>query len=151
MKIATKLMRLTSAIWLPRETLSNRHIFSHTLLFTRLLLGAGLYLYLTRPTGWRTLLGLGYPSPPHSRRDVAYPSAFLRPLHGLSFEKMAVEGWLPKILNSLVTELTVYLPELIGAILLAVFFWELIHHGKLTSFHRSGRVDLGSSATGKNR
>ena len=69
------------------------------------------------------------------------PSTLLWPLCGLSFEKMDIEGWLPGILNSLMTEPTVYVPEIIGVILLALFFGRIICYSRLTSFLRNGRAD----------
>jgi hypothetical protein len=68
------------------------------------------------------------------------PSTLLWPLYGLSFDKVAIESWLPGILNSLLTEPTVYVPEIIGAVLLAVFFWDLIRHHRLIGFVRCGQV-----------
>ena len=69
------------------------------------------------------------------------PRTLLWPLYGLSFERGIVEGWLPRILILMVTDPRVYLTEIIGALLLAAFFWYIIRHGKLASFLRSGRVD----------
>ncbi len=131
-------------MWLLRESLSNGRIFSHTLLFSGLLLGVGLYLYLRCRRVGVLCLALGTLA--HLVLDEMWltPSTLLWPLYGLSFERVTVEGWLPRILNSLVTEPAVYLPEIIGAILLALFFWELIRQGKLTSFIRSGRVESSS-------
>ncbi len=128
-------------IWLMRESLSNGRIFSHTLLFAGLLLGVGLYLCLMRRRVGVLCLALG--TLVHLILDEMWltPSTLLWPLYGLSFERVAIEGWLSRILDSLVTEPAVYLPEIIGAILLAVFFWELIRHSRLTIFIRSGRVD----------
>jgi membrane-bound metal-dependent hydrolase YbcI (DUF457 family) len=128
-------------IWLLRESLSNGRIFGHTLLFAGLLAAVGLYLYVTRRRLGILCLALGTLA--HLILDEMWltPITLLWPLYGLSFERAIVEDWLPRILNSLVTEPTVYLPEIIGALLLAVFFWDLIRHGRLTGFLRNGRAD----------
>ncbi|MFC1952547.1 metal-dependent hydrolase [Chloroflexota bacterium] len=128
-------------IWLLRETLSSSRVFGHTLLFAAVLAGVGLYLYVTRRRLGALCLALGTLA--HLILDQMWlnPRTLFWPLYGLSFEKGIVEDWLPRILTSLVTKPSVYLPEIIGALLLAAFFWDIIRHGKLTSFLRSGRVD----------
>ena len=128
-------------IWLLRETLGSGRVFGHTLLFAAVLAGIGLYLYVTRRRLGVLCLALGTLA--HLVLDQMWlnPRTLLWPLYGLSFERGTVEHWLPGILTSLVTKPSVYLPEIIGALLLAAFFWYIIRHGKLTSFLRSGRVD----------
>ena len=128
-------------IWLLRETLSSGRVFAHTLLFATVLVGVGLYLYVTRRRLGVLSLALGTLA--HLVLDQMWlnPRTLFWPLYGLSFEKGIVEYWLPRILTALVTEPRVYLPEIIGALLLSVFLWYIIHHGKLTSFLRSGRVE----------
>ena len=128
-------------VWLLSESLSNGRIFGHTLLLAVLLLGAGLYLYLGRRRVGVLCLTLGTLA--HLVLDQMWlnPRTLLWPLYGLSFDRVAVEGWLPRILNSLVTEPAVYIPEIIGGVLLALFFWNLIRQGRLNSFLRSGRVE----------
>jgi inner membrane protein len=128
-------------IWLLREALSNGRVFGHTLLFAGLLMAAGLYLYVARRRLGLLCLALGTLA--HLILDEMWLTSrtLLWPAYGFSFEKGIVEDWLPRILNSLVTEPTVYVPEIIGALLLAVFFSDLIRRGRLTSFLRSGRVD----------
>ena len=128
-------------MWLLRESLSNGRIFGHTLFFAGLLAVVGLYLYLRRRRVGALCLALGTVA--HLILDEMWltPSTLFWPLRGLSFEQMDIEGWLPGILNSLVTEPTVYVPEIIGVILLALFFGRIICYGKLTNFLRNGRAD----------
>jgi len=128
-------------IWLLRETLGSGRIFAHTLLFAAVLAGVGLYLYMTRRRLGVLCLSLGTLA--HLILDQMWlnPRTLFWPLYGLSFERGIVEGWLSRILTSLLTDPRAYLPEIIGALLLAAFFWDIIRHGKLTSFLRSGRVD----------
>ena len=128
-------------IWLLRETLSSGRVFGHTLLFAAVLAGVGLYLYMTRRRVGVLCLALGTLA--HLILDQMWlnPRTLFWPLYGLSFDRAIVEGWLPRILTALVTEPRVYLPEIIGVLLLAVFLWYIIRHGKLASFLRSGRID----------
>jgi len=128
-------------IWLLRETLGSGRVFGHTLLFAAVLAGVGLYLYGTRRHLGVLCLALG--TLVHLILDQMWlnPRTILWPLYGLSFDGGIVEGWLPRILTLIVTDPRVYLTEIIGALLLAAFFWNIIRHDKLTSFLRSGRVD----------
>jgi len=128
-------------IWLLRETLGSGRIFAHTLLFAAVLAGVGLYLYMTRRRLGVLCLALGTLA--HLILDQMWlnPRTLLWPLYGLAFDKGTTEHWLPGILTLLVTKPSVYLPEIIGALLLGAFFWDIIRHGKLASFLRSGRVD----------
>ena len=127
-------------IWLLRETLSSGRIFAHTLVFAAVLAGVGLYFYVKRR--WLGALCLALGTVAHLILDQMWLNlrTLLWPLYGLSFERGIVEDWLPRILTSLVTDPRAYCTEIIGALLLAMFVWYIIRHGKLASFLRSGRV-----------
>ena len=128
-------------IYLLRDALSNGRIFSHTLLFVALLTAAGIYLYVNRKS--LGLLCLSFGSLTHLVLDKMWldPRTFLWPLYGWTFEKVDISHWLEEILTSLQTEPSVYIPEIIGALLLGAFFFNLSRQGKLYSFFRTGKKD----------
>ena len=128
-------------MWLLREALSNGRVFAHTLLLAGLLAGIGVYLHARHRQVTVLCLALGTLA--HLILDQMWltPQTLFWPLYGLSFERGIVEGWLPRILTSLMTKPSVYLPEIIGALLLAVLLWDIIRRRRLMGFLRSGRVD----------
>ena len=125
-------------IWLLRDALSNGRVFGHTLLFALLLLVVGAYLFAK--DGRRNVLFLSFGSITHLCLDEMWqnPTTLLWPLYGWSLERTDVSHWLKRILTSLATEPSAYIPEIIGALLIAFFLASLVHHGKLYHFIRTG-------------
>ena len=125
--------------WLMADVFSNGHIFGHTLLFSLILLGVGVYLFARfRRTG---LLSLALGGIAHLCLDQGWlrPETLLWPLFGWGFPKVGVSHWLERLLRALVSEPGVYIPELIGALCLAIFFAETIRQRKLRDFLRTGQ------------
>ena len=124
--------------WLLRDALGNSRAFGHTLLLTAVLMIAALYLYARRRD--LSLLSLSFGFVAHLCLDEMWlcPRTLLWPLHGWSFDKMDVGNWLEMVLTSLRTEPSIYVPEIIGGLLLGAFFFDLIRQGKLHRFLRSG-------------
>lgn len=127
-------------MWLLRESLSSGRIFGHTLLLAGLLAGVGVYLYLRHRRVGTLTLALGTVA--HLILDEMWrtPTTFLWPLYGWSFPQEDIEGWLPGLFNSMLTEPAAYTAEIIGAALLALFFGRIIWYRRLTCFLRNGRV-----------
>lgn len=126
--------------WLMADIFGNGRIFGHTLLFSLILLGVGVYLFAgSRRAG---ILSLALGSLAHLGLDQMWLQAetLLWPLFGWSFPKGDVSQWLEKIVRSLVSKPGVYIPELIGAFCLAVFFADTIRRRKLRHFLRTGQV-----------
>ncbi len=111
-------------IWLLRDTLSNGRVFSHTFRFTLVLVVLGIYLYLSK--GGLGLLYLSFGCLTHLIFDemwLAPRTTLLWPLYAWSFLKTDVGHWPKRVLASLLTEPSVYIPEIIGALLLGAFFF----------------------------
>ncbi len=125
-----------------RQTLGNGRVFSHTLLFLFLTGASGLFLYRRSSRTWLLALALGTGA--HLVLDSMWraPRTLLWPAYGLAFEKMDVElgQWLQDLWDGLVTNPAVYVPEIIGLIVMAWFLWSLFGQGKLGVFIRRGRV-----------
>ncbi|MFQ5917791.1 MAG: metal-dependent hydrolase [Candidatus Binatia bacterium] len=126
-------------IWL----LGDGRALAHSLLFSALLVALGLLLYARRrSTG---LLSLSFGSIVHLLLDKIWldPGIFLWPIFGWSFERGDASSWLERWLETLTTEPSVYVPEVIGALLLGALFFYLVRRGTLHSFVRTGTADRG--------
>jgi len=120
------------------DQLSNGRIYAHTLLFALLLLLSGFALYLAgRNTGGLVLAG-GVLA--HLVLDGMWdtPHTFLWPLYGFTFDKHPAGDWLPGIFEALTSEPSVYIPEIIGALLLLAFFRQLLRDRRMGEFFKTG-------------
>jgi inner membrane protein len=126
--------------WLLGDTISNTRIFTHTLLFILLLVIVGICLYVR--TGRQGVLWLSFGCLTHLCLDQMWlnPRTLLWPLYGWSFGRMNLNNWLGDGISSLATKPALYVPEIIGVIILAFFFIYVFRQGKLYSFLKTGKV-----------
>ena len=123
-----------------KETFSNGRIFCHTLLFLIIITLTGLYLYRRRSTTW--LLVLSFGTFTHLVCDLMWcsPRTLLWPIYGLAFERLDLIDWMPRMLHMLVTDPRVYVPELVGAVILIWFAVGLVRGRKAFAFVKYGQV-----------
>ena len=123
-----------------KETFSNGRIFCHTLLFLIIITLTGLYLYRRRSTTW--LLVLSFGTFTHLVCDLMWrsPRTLLWPIYGLAFERLDLIDWMPRMLHMLVTYPKVYVPELVGAVILIWFAVGLVRGRKAFAFVKYGQV-----------
>ncbi len=123
-----------------RETFGNVRIFSHSLLFSVLIALPGLYLYRRYHKSW--LAGLAAGSFIHLLLDQMWqtPRTLFWPFQGLAFERADLTDWFGNLFKAVVNEPSVYIPELIGLVVLAVFGWVLVRRKTLLSFLRYGQI-----------
>jgi membrane-bound metal-dependent hydrolase YbcI (DUF457 family) len=123
-----------------RETLSSGRTIGHTLFFLILITLAGIYLYRSRNKTWLLVVSLGVLV--HLILDQMWqtPGTLLWPLLGFSFERQDITDWLPNLLNELLTKPGVYIPELVGLLVIIWFTWEVWRRRKLLSFIKYGRI-----------
>lgn len=128
-------------IWLLRDTFNNGRIFTHTLLFSVLLLAVAIYFYTSRRN--LSLLYLSFGSIIHLGLDGMWLNSrtFLWPLYGWNFEKVDLSNLLERWIVLLRTEPAVYIPEIIGLVTLGFFFINLIRQGKLYQFFMTGKAN----------
>jgi inner membrane protein len=126
-------------VFIFRDTFSNGRIFGHTLFFLILLTLGGLFLYWRRNKLW--LLVLAFGTFVHLILDQMWrtPRTLLWPLYGFSFPRTDLGHWTWDILYNLLTRPAVWLPELVGAVVVGCFVWLLIRRGNLYAFLRNGR------------
>jgi len=123
-----------------RETFGNGRIFSHSLLFSVLIALPGLYLYRRYHKSW--LAGLAAGSFMHLLLDQMWqtPRTLFWPFQGLAFERVDLTDWFGNLFKAVVNDPSVYIPELIGLVVLAVFGWVLVRRKTLLSFLRYGQI-----------
>lgn len=125
-------------IYIFTETFSNGRIYAHTLLFFLVLLLIGLFRYIR--SGGIGVLVLAMCSGVHLVLDQMWlqPRTLLWPLLGLSFPRGDMENWLEHIVHALVAEPSVYVPELVGCLILAAFGIALLRTRSVSIFLRRG-------------
>jgi len=124
-----------------RDTLNNGRIFCHTLLFVIVLTLAGVCLYRARRKTWLLVLAGG--SFAHLVFDQMWlhPRTLFWPIFGLAFERVGdLTYWLRDVWYALLTEPTVYVPELAGTMILIWFTLALLRRRRVYSFLKNGQV-----------
>jgi uncharacterized membrane protein len=66
------------------------------------------------------------------------PRTLLWPAFGFAFEKLAIDNLFSYVLHGLLTYPKVYIPEIVGALVLAWFGLRLIRHRQVLSFLKQG-------------
>lgn len=123
-----------------RETFNNGRIFGHTLLFLILISVAGFLLYRRWGRTWLLILSFG--TFIHLILDQMWltPRTLLWPLYGFAFPKAELTDWMQNIFRALLRNPGVYIPEIVGGIILILFLWVLVRNRRVVSFIRSGRL-----------
>ena len=125
-----------------REYLSSGRTFAHTLLFTVLITLGGLFLRYRTGKTW--LLVLSFGTFVHLILDEMWlqqwHSTILWPLYGLEFTRAELTDWAGNIWDALLHEPAVYIPEIIGAVVIILLLWMLIRNSKLPGFLKHGRL-----------
>lgn len=130
-----------------RETFDNGRIFAHTLLFLALVTIVGLYLYKKRGSSAGLVLSFGVLT--HLLLDAMWfrPQALFWPLLGLSFGEYPTDlySWsgiqevLEEVMANPVMTLMA-LPEVIGALVLMWFVFQVLRVRRVHAFMRYGRL-----------
>ncbi len=122
------------------DTFSNGRIFSHTLLLWLLVTMAAVWLYRARrrTAGFALSFGVGL----HLILDEMwlYPKTLFWPTLGLSFDEVDLAGWLSGMWEALLSRPDVYVPELLGALILLWFAAAILTRRGVTSFVKRGRI-----------
>ena len=123
-----------------RETFSNGRIFCHTLPFLILITLAGYYLYRNRRKTWLFVLSFG--TFIHLIQDQMWLThkTLLWPIYGLAVEKIDLTHWMQNIFYELRTDPELYVPEIVGAMILVAFVAMLVRRERVYLFIRKGQV-----------
>jgi len=113
-----------------RDIFSNGRICCHTIIFLLLIALIGIYLYRSRGKTW--LLTLGFGTFTHLIFDQMWliPQTLLWPLYGFAFEKLDLTAWTQNIFYALYTDPVVYVPELLGIVILSWYGLVLVRTRK---------------------
>ena len=113
--------------------------YTHTLLFNLVLLIGGLVLIKYRKS-WLLIISLS--SFMHLILDQIWnsPVVLFWPLFG-SLPKGETTGWLSDRLHDLFSSPEVYIPEIIGLVIVLLFAYRLVKRKYIISFIRGGAVD----------
>jgi hypothetical protein len=68
------------------------------------------------------------------------PQTLFWPLFGFQFERLDISNWTINIFQELLTDPAVYIPELLGTVILIWFTWTLIYGRKIKVFIKYGRI-----------
>jgi inner membrane protein len=123
------------------STFGTGRLFCHTLLFLVIVVIAGIYLYKRRHRPWLLLIAFGVFT--HLILDLMWlePRTLLWPAYGFTFpvdEWTSIGNWLSDMWHGFLANPVISTPEIMGALILAVFFAALIRRKKLYSFVRYG-------------
>ncbi len=123
-----------------RGTFSNGRIFSHTLVFFILITLAGVYLSRRHGKSW--LLAGAFGVFTHLVFDQIWelPETFFWPLYGFSFARVDLTGWTGSVFYALLHSPEVYVPEIIGGIILLIFGGTLWRRRGTGAFLRDGSI-----------
>jgi inner membrane protein len=116
----------------------NGRLYAHSLLFLILIMAIGLYLYTQKKKGW--LLALGFGVLMHLILDYSWqsPVTLFWPLLGIAFPAESPGDWISGMLKEMVTVPSVYIPEIIGFIVLAWFGVRLLVRKGVVRFLKNG-------------
>jgi len=101
-----------------RDTFQNGRIFSHTILFLAIITVIGFFIY--RRYGITGGIALSLGTLMHLVLDQMWltPDTLLWPLFGWSFKKTVTGNWVGDIFDALLHDPSVYVPEIIGAVII---------------------------------
>lgn len=123
-----------------RNTFHNSRIFGHTLIFSLLFILIG--LYRLKRCGKNNVLLLGICSSIHLVLDSMwlYPNILFWPYFGWKFPARPEGNWISSDMFRLITDVSYYLPELIGFTIIAYFFIKLLRNKQIKYFINQGKL-----------
>jgi len=123
-----------------RSTFENGRIFCHSLLFMLMMALAGFLVYRHYRKTW--LLALSFGTLAHLVLDYMWrqPRTLLWPFYGLTFEKQNLTDLPEEILHGLYTAPSLYVPEIISAVILIGFAIVLWRRREWRAFVKSGHI-----------
>ncbi|KZL92230.1 metal-dependent hydrolase [Clostridium magnum] len=123
-----------------RSIFHNSRIFSHSLVFSIVMIFLGSYYFYKRKNN--SIFIIGICSLIHQILDSMwlYPGILYWPVFGWRFPTRPEGNWVESSLGKLLTDPYVYLPEIIGAVIVAYYIGRLILRGSIREFLRYGRL-----------
>ena len=127
--------------WLLADSLNNGRIFSHSLIFFVLLLLTGWFLHTHYGNSF--VLGISFGVFMHLILDSMWlnPRVLLWPFLGFAFEQAESGNFFIQLLNSL-RHIDIFIPEIIGLLIVCGFGFLLIKKKVIWQFLMAGHMDL---------
>lgn len=128
-------------LFIMADSLSNGHVFAHTLLFVLALAATGWWMWRKRRKPW--LLVLAFGSLMHLLLDSMWlePDTLWWPALGLSFGVPdEAAGWLGRVIDNLFRDPAVFIPEVLGLTVLLVFAIQVFRERSFGRVVRTGRL-----------
>jgi len=124
-----------------RSTFHNSRIFAHTLIFSAILVLLGLYMLCKHRKN--NILILGLSTSIHLVLDNMwlYPGILLWPYFGLKFPQRVEGNWLNSDFVRLFSDPSYYIPEIIGFIIIACYFYPLAKNKRIKDFIKKGNCN----------
>lgn len=128
-------------IYLLADEIGNGRIYGHTLLFLLLIVTAGILLYYFR--GIPALLLISAGTFAHLALDQMWqnPRTLFWPILGIEFERHETGEWLGGLFETLTSNPSVYIPEIIGGLIVAAFAWHIIKKRRFAVFITTGKIN----------
>jgi inner membrane protein len=126
--------------YLFRETFQNGRIFSHTLLFWALVTIIGVIVYKRSKSLWGFSLVAGVLA--HLLLDSmwAAPATLFWPFMGWEFGAVEIGDYTSYLFRELISDPRVYIPEIIGLVILLWFGVGAIRKKQVTALLKTGRI-----------
>jgi inner membrane protein len=123
-----------------RETFQNGRIFSHTLLFLILVTLIGVIVYRISSSVWGLSLAAGVMA--HLLLDSMWtvPATLFWPLMGWGFGGIDISDYARMLFRELFTDPRIYIPEIIGLIILVWAGAAVLRKKQVTALLKTGRV-----------
>lgn len=122
-----------------QETFSYGRIYAHTLLFLVIITAVGFYLYRSYRQVW--LITLAFGTFIHLVLDEMWltPRTLFWPFMGFAFDRADLTDWLSMIWQSIFRYPEVFIPELVGLLILLWFGITIIIRRKVGALIRYGK------------
>ena len=123
-----------------KDIFHNGRIFGHTLLFSLILIAGGIYYYRHYKKNWLVTLSFG--TFIHLILDEMWLNleTLFWPLYGFQFKSIYSEHYVQGLFYALFNEPSVFIPEIIGILLIICFLWALMSQKKLLYMILRGRI-----------
>jgi inner membrane protein len=127
-------------VFLFRETFSSGRVYGHTLLFLIVISLVGLLLYRSYRKNW--LLVVSFGTLVHFILDRMWSGKeiLLWPLYGFAFEREDLDNWWQAQWHGILTEPGLYIPEIVGGVILVLLLWVVVRNRKVFTFIRNGKL-----------
>lgn len=124
-----------------KDTFNYGRIYGHTLVFVLITGILGMWVFKKWGKGWLLIMAFG--SFMHDMEDQSWrwPQVLLWPLKGWGFPKEDLNVWLSGVYRAIVTEPDVFIPELVGIVILALAAIRVFRNRRFQYALKTGHIN----------